>query len=117
MKKYTTRLSRARRTSKNGFGVLVSRFRVFKKPIACNVTTVDKIVHTACALHNWLTNNALGTYLPRGCVDNEDIDRGEIIPGSWRSEVHGMVDTGRFGSNHHSQQAKAIRSLQEVFCE
>jgi hypothetical protein len=54
--------------------------------------TVDKIVHTACAAHSWLTNNAMGTYLPRGSVDNEDIDRGEIIPGNWRSEVRGMVD-------------------------
>jgi hypothetical protein len=34
----------------------------------------------------------MGTYLPRGSVDNEEIDRGEIIPGSWKSEVHGMVD-------------------------
>jgi hypothetical protein len=36
----------------------------------------------------------MGAYLPRGSVDIEDIDRGEIIPGSWRSEVHGMVDIG-----------------------
>ena len=43
---YNYRLSRARRISENGFGILVSRFRVFQKPIACNVTTVDKIVRT-----------------------------------------------------------------------
>jgi hypothetical protein len=81
---YNYRLSRARRISENGFGILISRFQVFEKPIACNVTTVDKIVCTACALHNWLTNNAMGTYLPRGSVDTEDIDSGEIIPRSWR---------------------------------
>jgi hypothetical protein len=51
-KLYNYKLSRARRISENGFGILVSRFRVFEKPIACNVTTVDNIVHTACALHN-----------------------------------------------------------------
>jgi len=45
----------------------------------------------------------MGTYLPRSSVDIEDIDRGEIIPERWRSEVHGMVDIERFGSNHHSQ--------------
>jgi hypothetical protein len=33
-----------------------------EKSIACNVTTVDKIVCTACALHDWLTNSAVGTY-------------------------------------------------------
>jgi hypothetical protein len=53
-------------------------------------------VCTACALHSWLTNNAMGTYLPGGSVDIVDIDRGEIIPGSWRSEVHGMVDNRTF---------------------
>jgi len=57
----------------------------------------------------------MGTYLPRGSVDIEDIDRGEIIPGGWRSEVHGMVDIGRFGSNHHSQQAKAIREAYKKY--
>ena len=82
---------------------------------AGNVTIVDKIVHTACAAHNWLTNNAMGTYLPRGSVDTEDIDGGEIIPGSWRSEVRGMVDIGRSGSNHHSQQAKAIREAYKKY--
>jgi hypothetical protein len=112
---YNYRLSRARRISENGFGILVSRFRVFEKPIACNVTTVDKIVRTACALHNWLTNSAVGTYLPRGSVDIEDIDRGEIIPGSWRSEVRGMVNIGRFASNHHSHQAKAIREAYKKY--
>ena len=112
---YNYRLSRARRISENGFRILVSRFRVFEKPTACNVTRVDKIMRTACALHNWLTNNAMGTYLPRGSVDNEDIDRGELIPGSWRSEVYGMVDIGRFGSNHHSQQAKAIREAYKKY--
>jgi hypothetical protein len=57
----------------------------------------------------------MGTFLPRGSVDIEDIDRGEIIPGSWRSEVHGMVDIGRFGSNHHSQQTKAIREAYKKY--
>ena len=56
-KTYNCRLSRARRISENGFGILVSQFRVFEKPIACNVTTVDKIVRTACAVHSWLRNS------------------------------------------------------------
>jgi hypothetical protein len=66
-------------------------------------------VRTTCALHNWLRNNSVGTYLPRFSVGNEDIDRGEMIPGNWRSEIRGMADIRPFGSNHHSQQAKAIR--------
>ena len=49
---YNYRLSRARKISENGFRILVSRFRVFEKPTVCNVTTIDKIVRTSCALHN-----------------------------------------------------------------
>jgi hypothetical protein len=78
---YNYRLSRARRISENGFEILVSRFRIFEKTIACNVTTGDKRVRTGYALHYWLKNNAMGTYPSRGSVDIEDIDRGEIIPG------------------------------------
>ena len=51
---YNYRLSRARRTVENAFGLLVSRFRVFEKPIATCVETTVKIVKAACVLHNWL---------------------------------------------------------------
>jgi hypothetical protein len=52
---YNYRLSRARRISENEFGILVSRFRVFEKPIDLNVKTVGKLVRTACAVNNLLT--------------------------------------------------------------
>ena len=52
---YNYRLSRARRISENEFVILVSPFRVFEKPIVLNVTTVGKLVRTACAANNWLT--------------------------------------------------------------
>lgn len=108
-KVYNYRHSRARRTVENAFGILVSRFRIFEKPIACNVSTTDKLVRTACALHNWLRYNSMGTYFPRGSVDVQDTDRGEIIPGTWRSETCELPSIRHFGSNHHSREAKAIR--------
>lgn len=49
---FNYRLSRGRQTVENAFGILVSRFRVFEKPIACYVDTVDKVVRAACTLHN-----------------------------------------------------------------
>ena len=51
---FNYRLSRARRVVENAFRVLVARFRVYETPIAVNVTSVDKIVKSSCALHNWL---------------------------------------------------------------
>ncbi|XP_056647448.1 uncharacterized protein LOC130452155 [Diorhabda sublineata] len=48
------RLSRARRVSENAFGILVAKFRVFERPIALSPETVDLVVKSSCALHNWL---------------------------------------------------------------
>lgn len=51
---FNYRLSRARRIIENTFGILVSRWRVFRKPISMNPKTVDKIVMATICLHNFL---------------------------------------------------------------
>ncbi|XP_050300320.1 uncharacterized protein LOC126738889 [Anthonomus grandis grandis] len=51
---FNYRLSRARRISKNAFGILVSKFKVFKRPIELKPEKVDKVVMACCYLHNWL---------------------------------------------------------------
>ncbi|KAB0805346.1 hypothetical protein PPYR_02316 [Photinus pyralis] len=84
---FNYRLSRARRIVENAFGILVSRFRVFEKPMSCLPSTVDKIIRTCCALHNWLRITSASNYMPRGSIDEEDIStmvalhkgRGEMI--------------------------------------
>jgi len=43
-KVFNYRLSRARRVSENAFGIMVSRFRIFKKPIAVQPDRVELIV-------------------------------------------------------------------------
>jgi len=48
------RLSRARRVIENAFGILVSRWCVFRKPICMHPKTVDKIVIATICLHNFL---------------------------------------------------------------
>jgi hypothetical protein len=80
------RLSRARRVMENAFGILASRFRVFGRPIEVKVETVDLIVKASCVLHNWLRITSSKCYFLSGCVDIEDHDIGEIVPGSWRNE-------------------------------
>lgn len=87
---FNYRLSRARRIIENSFGHMVSRFRIFEKNIACQLSTVDKIVKACCALHNWLRKTQPRAYFPPGSVDEENIDTGHIIPGRWRSEVNEM---------------------------
>lgn len=90
----------------NAFGILVSRFRIIEKPIATDVSVTDKIIHTACALHNWLRKTS-NTYLTRENVDTE-----EIISGSWRQENLALLPSiNRIASNDSSRQARELREM------
>ncbi|GFX58656.1 DDE Tnp4 domain-containing protein [Trichonephila clavipes] len=51
---YNYRLSRARRTTENAFGILCSYFRLFFRPISTAPETTEKIIICACILHNIL---------------------------------------------------------------
>jgi len=51
---FNYRLSRARRTTENSFGLLSQVFRVFYTPIPIKPETVDHFILSACCLHNLL---------------------------------------------------------------
>lgn len=51
---YNYRLCRARRTVENAFGILCAYFRIFFQPIATVPETTDKLIISACLLHNLL---------------------------------------------------------------
>ncbi|XP_018337838.1 PREDICTED: uncharacterized protein LOC108745914 [Trachymyrmex septentrionalis] len=54
---FNYRLSHARRTIENVFGILVSRWRVLRKPICMYPNTVDKIILSTVCLHNFLKSS------------------------------------------------------------
>ncbi|XP_018314018.1 uncharacterized protein, partial [Mycetomoellerius zeteki] len=73
---FNYRLSRVRRLIENTFGILVSQWRIYRKPIIANPETVVQIVKATVCLHNWLRKNDIGIneYVPIGIVDdNPDI--------------------------------------------
>jgi len=51
---FNYRLSRARRVVECAFGILVARWRIFRKPIIACTSTVQKIVQASIALHNFI---------------------------------------------------------------
>lgn len=51
---YNYRLSRARRTTENTFGILCGYFRLFFIPIATAPETTEKLIICACILYNTL---------------------------------------------------------------
>nr|CAI5865358.1 unnamed protein product [Callosobruchus analis] len=91
---YNYRLSRARRIVENAFGLLSAVFRIFRKPIAVKPDTTEALVFTCIHLHNFLRRHAVSRkrYSPSGTFDIENVDTGEITPGSWRRDTAG--DTG-----------------------
>lgn len=49
---FNYRLSRARRTVENAFGILAQVFRIFTTPINLDVRSIEDLVTVTCILHN-----------------------------------------------------------------
>ncbi|XP_064637878.1 uncharacterized protein LOC135499964 [Lineus longissimus] len=82
---FNYRLSRARRVVENAFGILANRFRVFLAPILLSPEKVQMIILAACALHNFLRVHNSAKYFPPRAVDREQLNRGVVAKGDWRS--------------------------------
>lgn len=80
---FNYRLSRARRTVENAFGILANRLRVFLTNIAVEPDKVTCITLATLALHNFLMAKASEAYMPPTLMDTED-DNHRAIPGTWR---------------------------------
>ena len=90
---YNYRLSRARRTVENAFGILANRFRVFHTAICLQPDRVESLIIAACTLHNMLRNVAIEG-------DVEDPVTHEIEDGSWRCDPPlGQPLRGSVGNN------------------
>ena len=107
---YNYRLSRARRTIENVFGILVAKFRIFKGPLKANPTHVENIIKAAVCLHNYLRLTEGARYLPSGFVDCES-NSGDIIPGDWRKEVDisTFIDLPKSKSNRCTEDSTITR--------
>ncbi|XP_037560165.2 uncharacterized protein LOC119437168 isoform X2 [Dermacentor silvarum] len=79
---FNYRLSRARRCVENAFGVMASRFRIFRRAINLQPQNADYVVMACCVLHNFLRDDVI--YMTANYVDSEDA-YGNITSGQWRT--------------------------------
>lgn len=95
----------------NAYGILSSRFKIFKRSVNLDPQKVSKIVLACCHLHNYLSKSE--KYIRNNDADFENMNTGEIRPGSWRTESQELISTPRLRGNP-TIEAKAVR---DEFCE
>lgn len=108
------RISRARRTIENAFGILRARWRIFAGPMKAKLDLVDLIVQACTCLHNYLLSTENARYTPEGFVDSYN-SSGDLINGKWRKKVSGdgepaLRSMGQQGSNNYAMDAKTTRN-------
>ncbi|XP_018575296.1 protein ALP1-like [Anoplophora glabripennis] len=118
---FNYRLSRGRRVIENSFGLLVSRWRIFRRPICSMPETVNKIITACVCLHNFLKskNDLLHIgdrlYCPNNFVDYEDVE-GNIVPGEWRDEEYNLRAVGASDAHRATTDSYRMReNLAEYF--
>nr|CAI5851482.1 unnamed protein product [Callosobruchus analis] len=68
---YNYRVSRARRIVENAFGILASRFRIYKTQINLEPKSIEAVVMARCALHNFLMSLSSNSYTCAECFDQK----------------------------------------------
>ena len=97
MKNFNYRLSRARRVVEKAFGILAQRFRLFLTSINVRPLTVEKLVLTACILHNMLRNRAPNVYP----ILNPD------VPATWQMDpLDGLQHPQRQSGPAYAKQVR-----------
>ncbi|KAI8119870.1 Protein ALP1-like [Lucilia cuprina] len=113
---FNKRLSRARRTIENAFGILVSRWRVLLTTLHLFPNNAEKIVLSCVALHNFIMLNDNETsYIPSNYVDWED-SNGDVHAGSWRNEVGCNIPSILPSSNLHQYGGKSSTEIRNILC-
>lgn len=112
---FNYRLSRARRTIENAFGILCARWRIFRTTIHAGIDLIELIVKAATALHNYLLSTENARYTPTGFTDCFSAS-GDLIEGSWRegTQQQALATIAIQGTHNHSENAKTVR---DQFCE
>ena len=103
---FNYRLSRARRTVENAFGILANRFRVLHTCICLHPDNTEAVIIAACTLHNVLRSRKLTR--SHSLLDSEHPVTHELVQGSWRTDrdfsIGLPVAPGRNCSQHAIKQ-------------
>ena len=112
-------LSRMRRISENGFGILANKWRVFRRPFSLEPEKVKITTLAAITLHNWLRSESKieKIDIPVGLTDRENIETGEFFEGTWRSDKYQGTWYPIQNSLHGNRSSNLAREVRDEFTE
>lgn len=114
---FNYRLSRARRTVENAFGILASRFRIFYTHINLEPENTEKVVKASCALHNFLIAHSKKSYAPLNCFYRENPENGSVISDGYNTENSAMKNLQRRNPGNTLNTSKIVReNFMNYFC-
>ncbi|KAJ8938018.1 hypothetical protein NQ314_011630 [Rhamnusium bicolor] len=104
---FNYRLSRARLTIENTFGILASKWRIFSRSIIAKLENAENIIKATVCLHNFIMKKNSSYFMPN-LVDQEKPNK-TVTPGTWRQDASILKPIGRLGNNNYMGTTKAIR--------
>jgi hypothetical protein len=104
---YNYRLSRARRTIENAFGILVSRWRILNRSLNMKVEHAENVILACCILHTFLHTKSTALYPPPNFIDSLGPD-GNIVDGEWHNEPAGSNPTAIRRTNNLNPTLTAV---------
>lgn len=108
---FNRRLSHARVTIENTFGILAARWRVLRNDIHALPNNVDDIIKACVVLHNYLMLLRCSMYCPANYADRTE--HGNIIGGNWRQE-NGFNDMLTSSRSHNA--SKSAVNARKILC-
>ena len=105
---YNYRMSRPRNVVENSFGILTTRFRIFRREQDMEPEGVKLLTMACVCLHNYLIEHQGTQYVPPNYVDHEDQHQ-QIVPGRWRRED----PLPSLQAAHHGRQRVSANTMRE----